>query len=333
MIRLVLVALSLTLPGCVTPPATPAATELCEVGDDGTVRGVDPWPCQHLVDRYATLVTRAPIPGTMLAGRGEVMLLDYGPGFRWRIEFEAAAQWDSGTQLRHKQFRAGVGWHEVGHRWLYAEFDGVAHADTFTAKYGTPAPDWFDEGWAVWAEGSAQRTQRMERMPLDVAPSLAALVTMRHPIQAQRDLEPPSTPAEAGKFSISSTVVAPCTGDCSYLPDSALGKYFVSTVTRSPSGRMDTTNVYLDSTQMAARTRISKGTFEAEHFYPLTYSLLRYIRETGGEAAVRALLDRYRADPTPRVEALAGLPGLPASTEALERGWHAFLKERRAEPE
>jgi hypothetical protein len=189
MMRLVIFALPAYLLSCVTPPDTPTATELCTIDDAGAVSGVDPWPCQHMIDRYATLRTGAPVPGTFLAGEGPIIAMGRGPGHRWSVEFNRDARWDATTPERYRQFRAGTGLHEVGHLWLHPEFDGVAHADTFAVKYGTPAPDWLDEAWAVWVEGSAQRTQRLEQLRLSAMPSLPALVTMRHPIRAQDDLE------------------------------------------------------------------------------------------------------------------------------------------------
>ena len=70
---------------------------------------------------------------------------------------------------------------------------------------------------------------------------------------------------------------------------------------------------------------------EEREFYALSYSLLRFIRLRGGPHALSELIARYRTNPTPRVQALEGLPNLPASAGAFERAWHEFLKAPPAE--
>jgi len=331
--HLLLISIPLCVFACAAPDAQAVVTELCTIDEGGVISGEDPWVCDRMVARYATLLSRPPLPGSFAAGSQPVIAISAERGRPWRIVFDAAAHWDVATPERQRQFRASTGLHEAGHGWLDADFDGVAYPDTFRVKYGTPAPDWLDEAWAVWAEGPAVREQRLERVPVDATPSLATLVTMRHPEQVQDDAKPSGQETVVGRKTWTSTTLDPCIGDCDYLPDSLRGKVMTQTITRHENGRVDTTTVWTSREALAAAAEAERRSLEAEYFYPLSYSLLRYIRETGGEAAVRELIARYRADPTPRVEALAGLPGLPASIAALERGWHAFLAERRTEPE
>ncbi len=314
------------------PDASAANPTLCVIAEHGAVSGVDPWPCQHLVDRFATLLTQSPRAGAFETGDEAVFTMSRGPAHSWRFVFDIGSRWDASTPERQREFRANTGLHEVGHMWLDPEFEGIAHADTFRTKYGTPAPDWFDEAWAVWAEAVAPRQQRFDQFRSDATPSLATLVTMRHPVQAQNDAKQASPRTTAGSTTYETVVIDPCSGNCDYLPDSLRGKVMSRTITRAPDGRVDTTTIWTDRATSAAAQAAAQQSVEAEHFYPLSYSLLRYIRETGGEAAVRELIARYRADTTPRVDALAGLPGLPAGIDALEQGWLAFLAERRPEP-
>ncbi len=300
---------------------------LCAISADGVISGPERWPCQYLIDRFATLVAESPPPGSYVTADDPVFRFPLRAGEPWEFAFTGPRRWADTTPMRIRQFRANTELHEVGHFWLFPAFYGVAHADTFVTKYGTAAPDWLDEAWAVWAEGAASRTQRFEQMPGLNAPSLRMLVTMRHP---ERSSKGHQAARVDGTTTSESTTIDPCIGSCDYLPDSLRGKLMTRRITRLPNGSVDTTTTWatraaLDSTRRAE--------IESKHFYPLAYSLLRYIRETGGEAAVRELLARYRADPTPRVEVFAGLPGLPTTIDAFERGWHAFLAERRPEPE
>lgn len=52
--------------------------------------------------------------------------------------------------------------HEIAHVLLAARFDGAAgEAGAAEDGYGTPLPDWFEEGVAIWAEPRGQRAGRV----------------------------------------------------------------------------------------------------------------------------------------------------------------------------
>jgi hypothetical protein len=49
-------------------------------------------------------------------------------------------------------------------------------------RYGSEAPDWLDEAWAMWAPFHEHRQARQSRLAPGITPSLRALVTMPHPV-------------------------------------------------------------------------------------------------------------------------------------------------------
>jgi len=337
------IALCLHLLGCAAADV-PVLDRLCAIEEDGSVTGPEAWPCQLLVDRSAALITHPPIPGTLSIGAQQIWQLTTDADHRWHFVIEEQLRWDSTTAEDVRDTRAHYALHEVGHGWLAPHFEGVSHPDTMRSRYGTPAPDWLDEAWAVWFEPQVMRDRRLSRMRLDSLPSLTRLVTMRHP---SMKATVPSLPARPAASNAGTTGAAPvasatrvenrvtsvgimgaCGPTCDWLPDSLRSKVRIDSIVRYDGGRIDTTVTWTDSLTAYGPPK----PLEAEHFYPLSYSLLRYIRDTGGEAAVRELIVRYRVDATPRVEALLGLPGLPTTIVALERGWLAFLAERRPEP-
>ncbi len=102
-------------------------------------------------------------------------------------------------------------------------------------------------------------------------------------------------------------------------PRFAAGRILVTEFRVNAGGRANTVVSY------SVATPPRSDTIEERQFYPLSYSLLRFIRVRGGAGAVRELIARYQEDPTPRVAGSATLPGLPASVDAFEKAWHEFL--------
>jgi hypothetical protein len=335
MTRSFAIALCLPLLGCAADDA-PVLDRLCAIEEDGSVTGPEAWPCQLFVDRSAALITHPPIPGTLSIGAEQIWELTTDADHRWHFVIEEKLRWDSTTAEDARDTRAHVALHEVGHGWLAPHFDGVSHPDTIRSRYGTPAPDWLDEAWAVWFEPQVMRDRRLTRMRLDSLPSLTRLVTMRHPSMKEtraHSVVNQRTPAGVATRTVETRIanieiMGACGPTCDWLPDSLRSKVRIDSIVRYDGGRIDTSVTWTDSLTAYGPPK----PLEAEHFYPLSYSLLRYIRDTGGEAAVRELIARYRVDATPRVEALLGLPGLPTTIAAFERGWLAFLAERRPEP-
>jgi hypothetical protein len=159
--------------------------------------------------------------------------------------------------------------HEIMHALTMAYFYAGASAVDSTG-YGTPLPDWFEEGIAIWGEPAASRAARLSQarsLPayrLDVE----AIVRGRHPLAGTPGL--------------------------------------LASVPGAPVPRDE-----------ALRA-----------FYPQSIALLTYIHDRGGAAAVQALGTRLRRDPA-AADALAGLPGLPATMTAVAADWRAWLAEER----
>lgn len=66
-------------------------------------------------------------------------------------------------------------------------------------------------------------------------------------------------------------------------------------------------------------------------FYPQSFAVLAFIVEAGGADAVQELASRLLADPG-NVEAVAGLPGLPASFDGVLAAWGAWQHRSRHTP-
>jgi hypothetical protein len=208
--------------------------------------------------------------------------------------------------------------HEAGHH-AFAVHVGKLRFGVSPNQYATQLPDWLDEAVAVWMESAAMRRNRVSAIRSST-PSLERVVTLEHPNAGLVN-------ADATEFRISTrTVVRPCTR-CTWLADSLRGKYQVIDSGTDASGRSKTVIWYSDTSPA------KHDTFEEREFYPLAYSLLRFIRIRGGAAAVRELVSRYQINPKPRIEVLSALAGLPASVPAFEKAWHAFLASMPAEDE
>ncbi len=72
--------------------------------------------------------------------------------------------------------------HETAHVLLAARFFGEERGRS-SADYGTPFPDWFDEGVAIWAESVESRTGRLDdfrKLPVQQS-DLRSILVMRHP--------------------------------------------------------------------------------------------------------------------------------------------------------
>ncbi len=316
------------LAACAPSVASDSAdASLCTISALGEVSGPKRELCQHLVDRFAQLVDTLPMAGTATLFDGALFRSDDRGDTTWGMAWARSELFPRGIDSPHDHGIAGTFWHEIGHGWLNPLMRGGTSISP-DYRYGTEAPDWLDEAWAVWAEPANQRTRRLAQVPADARPSLRMLAEMLHPVAGER---PAATERSAMVDPVQTSQVtteSPCRGSCDWRPDSLKAKYRVDSISVHVSGRIDTTVSWTDSLPHGTGPR----PVEVEFFYPLSYSLLRYIRETGGTAAVRELVRRYRADPAPRAESLERLPGMPPSLAALERGWHEFLTLRIPEP-
>ena len=162
-------------------------------------------------------------------------------------------------------------------------------------------------------ESRGAREQRMRGVS-HAQPSLAKVALMGHPLRAQLQHD-----IDAGDRTIERTITPPCP-TCTSLPEPMRTKYRITTTTIGADGKHKTVVSYADSDPDASETVEQRG------FYPLAYSLLRFIRVRGGTAAVVELMGRYRDNPAPRVAALLGLPGLPNTVSSFEAAWLQFLR-------
>jgi hypothetical protein len=287
--------------------------EACRIGSNRESSGRERAICERLSRRWNELVGEAPAPG--------VIHLTDRLGFTntigsaaWTLEVPReyrSGRLDPGARI-NAHYAQNIIPHEAGHQ-LFAVLAGPLTSRVRADEYGTSAPDWFDESFAVWMESAKLRRERLEAIR-GSRPSLATLVTRIHPntrmVRGER--------LEAGMRPVNRLVVPPC-ARCTWRPESLRTRYEITDVGTRADGRPDTVIWYSDVPPPGGRDA------EDRQFYGLAYSLLRYIHITGGQAAIRELVSRYRIDPRPRVEVLSALPGLPASVQAFEKGWHDFL--------
>lgn len=312
---------------CGQSPASVATPQvICSISPSGDVTGPQVDLCAQLARRYATLIDTRPMPGVARVSGEPVFRGRDVADSAWGMDWPATQLYPAGIDANVDPGSAETFLHEVGHAWLYPLMAG-GRAISTDHRYGSEAPDWLDEAWAMWAPFQEHRQARQSRLAPGITPSLRALVTMPHPVSGHGNRDERHDDFDDPVISFTTDRGKPC-AQCDYLPDSARTHYWMRSVRMHQSGKVDTITEYADTMP----TRMAPRSVEAERFYPLSYSLLRYIRETGGEAAVRELIARYRVDPTPRAEALEHLPGLPPTLDALEAGWHAFIAERRPEP-
>ena len=309
------VILAMSLPVSPSPvhAQSPKPRDDCRIESDGRATGPGADICETIARRWSLLLPTQPSPGVIRIVKRE----GYGgmdsPG-GWVLEVPMPDPHPGDAKYRSsdgllRYYADGVIPHEAGHR-LFTMYFGQRNA-VKPGQYGSPAPDWIDEAPAVWMESQKQRQGRMKAV-LRTKPSLAALVTMENPSADFVQRKSPDA------YNFQRIVTPPCT-KCTWLPDSLRKKYRITEFRVNAGGRADTVVSY------SSRNPSKDDTIEEREFYPLAYSLLRFIRVRGGAGAVRELIARYQEDPTPRVAVFATLPGLPASVDAFEKAWHEFL--------
>lgn len=312
--------LSTALIGTFTGFPQQSGTETCRLDISGKAYGPSADVCQQLGDRWTALFGLNPIPGSIRLVNRDGYHGTQGKK-SWTLESplpqrnrQDSAYRKSDGLLRY--FAEAVIPHEAGHHafGVYVSSLGIFSA---LNRYSSPLPDWFDEAVATWME-SAQLRQQRTRSVARTSPSLTRLVTLEHP---NADLVNPGP----NDFRVSTRTVMPPCAKCTFLPDSLRRKFQIVDSGTDAAGKPKTIIWYAD------KSPTKSATLEEREFYPLSYSLLRFIHTRGGAAAVRELIARYRVNPTPRVEVLSALPGLPASLPAFEKAWHAFLSSPPAE--
>jgi len=297
---------------------TPVERDACRVESGGGVTGASADICEQLARRWLLLFGFPALPGVIRLVDREGNAGAIKPS-TWQLEspLPKGASGSSDASRRRKNdglltyYANDIIPHEAGHE-MFGLY--IRDLNVGSAAYGSAAPDWFDEAPAIWMESQALRARRMRNVQ-NTTPSLTALVTMTHPNE-----ELVRDDALGTRFRPTTrTVTSPCP-KCTWLPDSLRKKYQVIDVGTNARGRPDTVLWYSDHSPNP------DGTLEQREFYPLAYSLLRFVRMNGGAIAVRDLTNRYRDNPRAGAQALSGLPGLPSTVEAVEQAWHEFLK-------
>jgi hypothetical protein len=315
-LTIITAAISVLLPACSSSAQTPDYRDACRVESDGRATGPSADICANVTRRWELLLATHPSPGVIRFVRQE----NYHSSLTasgWVLETPMPEPHPASPKYRTsdgllRYFAEDIIPHEAGHQ-VFLTYVGELTAAATPEHYGSTAPDWIDEAPAVWMESRTLRQHRM-RAVLKTKPSLATLVTMTHPgREFVRDN------ALSTDFHNNQRIVTPPCTKCTWLPDSLRKKYQIVDFGVRERGRPDTIVWYSD------RNPNKVDTFEQREFYPLCYSLLRFLRLRGGAAAVHELIARYRENPMPRVGVLTALPGLPASVGALEKAWHEFL--------
>ena len=294
-----------------------SAHEACRLESGGRATGASADICAHIARRWALLLNAPPAPGVIRMVNREGYEGRYTTR-EWSLDSPLPVPGAKADAYRPRDgilryFADDIIPHEAGHQ-IFGHYLGDVAAFAPSGQYGTVAPDWIDEAPAVWMESQSLRTRRM-RAIANAAPSLATLVTMVHPgreLVRANALTPESR--------ITQRVVVPPCARCTWLAESLRSKYQITDTRVDQRGRRDEVVWY------AERSPTKNGSLEEREFYALAYSLLRFIRTRGGAHAVSELVARYRDNPAPRTQALEDLPNLPATLNALERAWHAFLR-------
>lgn len=157
-----------TLTLCIFAAAAPSPLrgQACEVaGGSAGARELDRalLACHTARERFADLF-EGPVPEV------RVRIWDE-PGYRGGVQSgRAVVFWPSeramaSHEARSAEFRADP-WrevlpHEIAHVLLAARFYGRHVDGAGESAYGTPFPDWLDEGVAIWAEPAESRRDRL----------------------------------------------------------------------------------------------------------------------------------------------------------------------------
>lgn len=271
--------------------------------------------CAMAEYRFAQLTgVTAPAGGIVLSREGG-MVAEAGRS-EWRLQWPTSARMrETARELQLDEADVSREWettlpHELGHLMLAANLfrDGLPHASD---EYGTPLPDWIDEGAGIWMEPEPSRAERLRQavtLANAATVSLDELLRTKHPLASRPD----------GPYATRIVINPPCVRCARVNPDQTQRvayRYF-------RDGR-----TAVDTTYLSATAAVNEP--EAR-FYALSYALLAYLRDRGGKSAIQELLARGRRDPSG--ELLAGLPGIPADAATIEHEWRRWMIARAAPP-
>lgn len=271
--------------------------------------------CAMAEYRFAQLTgTTAPSGGIVLSREGG-MVAEAGRS-EWRLQWPTSARMrETAKELQLDEAEVVREWettlpHELGHLMLAANIfgDGLPAASD---EYGTPLPDWIDEGTGIWMEPEPSRAERLRQavtLANAATVSLDELLRARHPLASRPD----------GPYATRIVINPPCTRCARTNPDQTQRvsyRYF-------RDGR-----TAVDTTYLSATAAVNEP--EAR-FYALSYALLAYLRDRGGKSAIQELLVRGRMNPGG--ELLVGLPGLPSDVASIEQEWRRWMIARATPP-
>lgn len=312
--RILAVAVTLLLSACVTSTAAPQ----CRVEgnadreDAAHVRAA----CERAAERFALLFGEE-APAGVVDVSGEV-------GYFEIHESEAGWRIASPDSERLARFLGGEGdalddalemqWavalpHEMGHAMLNA----AAAARRGAGAAPRRLPDWLHEGVAVWMEPPAHRADEIGilRALRPYAPQVDSLLAIT--------LGTPEDRGEAG-----STIIRtfyPCASEeaCGGRPH--WSRIFSVTERTFADGTVQVDTTFHVEAPPPPSPMVA-------NFYAYSATLVRYLRDRGGSAAMREVMDRYARAEDPATVTLAGVPGLPATTRGVQSDWEAWLEER-----
>lgn len=307
--------------GLLLLPASPASAE-CRIETVGRVSPADVERaragCARAVERFA-LLFGAPPPSGVVEVSDTVLFFAaaaYHP--EWRMV------WPTGERLREffgdtagenpaaadavEEQWASVLPHEIGHLLLIAEGERRRPA-------GVPArrlPDWLHEGVGVWMEPAATRAVEYEtlRARRTYVPPLRELMSMSISTLATR--------GEAGSTIIQTFY--PCASEEACAGRPHWSRTFQVRTRHFPDGTVQVDTSFVTGAPPPV-------TPLGSNFYAYSATLVRFLFDLGGPAAMNALLDRLvgAGSPTRDLD-LAGLPGLPATPPRVEAEWRAWFE-------
>ena len=313
MYRILAIAGTLLLTACVTSTAAPQ----CRV--EGGARPEDvarvSAACERAAERFALLFGEEAPAGVVEVseeiGYFEIRESDAG----WRIaspDSERLARFlgGEGDALRDA---LEVQWtvalpHEMGHAMRNAAAAARRGADTAPRRL----PDWFHEGVAVWMEPPAHRADEIGilRALRPYAPQIDSLLAIT--------IGTPDDRAEAG-----STIIRtfyPCASEAACGGRPHWSRIFSVTERTFADGTVQIDTTFHEEAPPPPSPMVA-------NFYAYSATLVRYLRDRGGSAAMLAMLDRYAEAEDPASVTLAGLPGLPTTARGVQADWEAWLED------
>lgn len=273
--------------------------------------------CERAVDRYTLLFGAAPPEGVLEVSDTVRVFASANEGDGWRmiwpttdrIRESLAATSGAGADIERavEEHWSTVLPHELGHLMLIADADRRRPEGIERRRL----PDWFHEGITVFMEPTEYRSVEYGTLRAH-APFIPAIDDLlRFRIEAPEGLE--------GGATITRTFF-PCASEeaCDGRP--YWNRSFSVRTRYYPDGRVVTDTIIHDAPP-------PPPTPLETQFYAYAATLVQYVHDRGGAAAMSALLDRYVRSEGAMVD-LAGLPGLPGTPAAVEADWRRWFEGR-----